>query len=218
MIDMAPRIVVGDTVHTHITHAVYEVVIETSDPTGLSYANPIQRFKELRVGFHIELSCEQEGEGNREEDEEDLGQDGACSPSLALFEPLIPGTDHYHLPWFTPAQLSLKDTGLWGGWSAWLGNDNLMIEDCELSFLGATATHIGVRWTGRLSDGRPFLFEGPLAIHPMRVYGPGAMDVQALLKRIFGSEQAQRLAIRSELLGGFYGEDFTAYHLSVSEG
>ena len=52
----------------------------------------------------------------------------------------------------------------------------------------------------------------------MRVYGPLTMDVPALLERIFGREQAQRLVIRPEHIGGHYGEDFTAHHLSVREG
>ena len=208
MINIEPRLVVGDTVHTRITHASYEVTIETSDPTGLRYANPIKRFKELRVGFLIDLSCEEEGEE---------GLDGACSPSLDLFEPLIPGTNHYYLPWFTPAQLSLQDTGAWEGWDAWLGNDNLMIEDCQLTFLGATASHINVRWTGRLQDDRPFLYEGPLAIRPIILYGASTMDVRALLERIFGAEQAQRLAVEQERIGGPRGDDYTRFTLSPRE-
>ena len=110
--------------------------IETTYPGAGTFANPIERFPDIRVHNAIYLSTESD---------EDSGMDGGIEPSLELFEPLIPSTDNYYLPWNITEGLILTDEGKWEGWSAWMGNDNDQIYESKLQFLGADDSHVFVK-------------------------------------------------------------------------
>lgn len=178
----------GVDTYTHFTKAIYRLKIETSYSGMGTFANPIERFPDLRVHNAIYLSTESD---------ENAGMDGGIEPSLELFEPLIGATDHYFLPWNIPEGLTITDDEEWEGWSAWMGNDNGPIYDSKLQFLGASDSQIRVRWTGSDSDDRPFVFEGTLQIMPIIMYGVASLNLPQILHRLFGEVQAASLIVNA---------------------
>lgn len=194
----------GDNVYDQLSRAVYRLRIETTYPGAGSFANPIERFSDLRVHNAIYLSTESD---------ENTGMDGGIEPSLELFEPLLAATDHYYLPWNIPAGLILTDEGEWEGWSAWLGNDNGQIYDSILQFLGANDTEVFVKWTGSDSDDRPFAFEGALRIAPIIMYGLATLNVNDVLRRLFGEEQAASVIVDAEAVADSQYSEWVKYEI-----
>lgn len=190
--------------YKQLTRATYRLRIETTHPDAGTFANPIERFPDLRVNNGIFLSAESD---------EDSGMDGGIEPSLELFEPLISSTNNYYLPWNIPEGLVLTDSGEWEGWSAWMGNDNDPIYDSKLQFSGASDSHVFVKWTGVDSGGHPFVFEGALQIAPVIMYGLASLNVPLILSRLFGEDQAASLIVDAEAVKGSQYQEWVKYEI-----
>ncbi|MEI8363256.1 MAG: hypothetical protein WCG35_08560 [Betaproteobacteria bacterium] len=195
---------IGNKTYKPLTRAIYRLSIETTYPGAGTFANPIERFPDIRVHNAIYLSTESD---------EDSGMDGGIEPSLELFEPLIPSTDNYYLPWNITEGLILTDEGKWEGWSAWMGNDNDQIYESKLQFLGADDSHVFVKWTGSDSDDHPFVFEGALQIAPIIMYGLASLDVPHILSRLFGEDQAASLIVNAEAVKGRQHPEWVKYEI-----
>jgi hypothetical protein len=168
--------------------AMIDVYVGVYGPKSGTPGNPVARHGLVRVGYGLELSTLPEAR---------RGEDGGIEPELALFEPLVPGTDHYYLPWNLPAGLRLADTGEWGGWDAWLGNDNAQLDENTLEFLRADPHTVRVRWEATVLDRDDcrMLFEGDVAIGEVMLGVDsdveGEVDIDAVLDQVFGMAQRQ---------------------------
>lgn len=176
-----PTITVCGASQPPVLTAQLEVLVEVfgADDTGTP-ANPVARFDGLRVHYGIEATTL---------DPDRQGEDGGLEPTLGLFEPLRPD-GRYYLPWDIPAGTKLVDDERWGGWDAWLGNDNDAIVGNTLEFTAVRRDRLGVRWTGRTDDCE-FVLEGDMRIGTVRVSAPGDTDIDAALATLFGDAIAR---------------------------
>lgn len=176
-----PTITICGAAQPPVLTAQLEVLVEAfgADDTGTP-ANPVARFDGVRVHYGVEATTL---------DPDRQGEDGGLEPSLGLFEPLRPD-GRYYLPWDIPAGTKLVDGGEWGGWDAWLGNDNDAIDDNALELVDVKRDRVRLRWTGRTSD-CDFLLEGDVAIGEVRVSAPADADIGAVLATLFGDAIAR---------------------------
>ena len=171
-----PSVTVCGERQAPVLDARIEVAVEVFGPDDGAPANPVARFPNVRVAYAIEATTL---------DVDRQGEDGGVEPSLELFEPLRPD-GRYWLPWDIPNGTKLVEDDRWGGWNAWLGNDNDGMGDNTLEFVDVTKRRVDVRWNGRIDTDCPFVLEGALRIGEVRVTAPGDADVAAVLATVFG--------------------------------
>lgn len=186
-----PSLTVCGKAHRGPVRSALRVLVETFEPGSGTPANPIKRFADIRVGYSIELSTLPHDR---------RGEDGGLEPALALFEPMRPDGKHYHLPWTIPAGTRLVEDERWGGWDAWLGNDNDAIVDNVLMFLEVDAKGARIRWTGRVAAGTDcrFEFEGRVPFESVILGAIASRDTAKDLDLVFGAANRGAYDVRKE--------------------
>ena len=176
----APTITLCGKPQAQVLTASLAVMVEVFGADDGTPANPVARFDNVRVHYGIEASTL---------DPDRSGEDGGLEPTLGLFEPLGPD-GRYFLPWQIPAGTKLVEDDRWGGWDAWLGNDNDGIGENTLEFIAVSRDRVEVRWQGRIDGDCEFLLEGEMPIGDVRVSAPGDADIDAVLATVFGDIKA----------------------------
>jgi hypothetical protein len=187
-----------------VKSAYFRVVIETPSPNGGSFANPIERFEHLRVHHSMTLELNQS--------KANMG-DLERRPCVELFEPLSKlNPKHYLLPWEISDGSTLKESNEWGGWVAASAHNEPM-ENTKLVFSKATHKNIFLKWSAQLPNGK-FVFEGPVKIEPVTMYGISSLDYKSVLETLYGKEVLTKIRVKSQRIKNSQIENWSMFTIS----